>query len=408
MTTANKNTGGEKPAGEDIGDDVMNEVASNLGGTLGTAETPEVDGNEGAAEETDEEKTAREAAEAGTAGAGEGGEVEETEEEKTAREAAEAEAAGAGEETAEKKATREAAEAESAASNPGKAEKDAAAAQLADKLKDATPEARAAAQAVIDGIIDGVVVKERAETTRLGARVTELAAELETAQKAKGPTIVGSVNPVFMADDEAPIDAREAEIEEFERWAARNANGSNLPDAKDYDETKPSYTAEQIEQRLTQVLHEKKKILPAARANLQERAKIEKNLRIIYPAIFDPKAPEYAQVQQVLKVLPELKQFADHRVIALKQILGDRALADLLAKRKKESSPKGKIEQPKGATPPKKTPPRAPGGGAPAKGGVLDPRGKQAAAPDAVKKVMSNPGDKTAFRAAVGSLLTDL
>jgi hypothetical protein len=407
MTTGNNNnSGGAASPGEEVGDDMMSEVAANLGQKFPKTEKPAGNGGDDTAE-TEEEKTAREAAEAtagGEGGEGDGG--EETAEEKAAREAAEAEAGS--EETAEEKTAREQAEAEAAASNPGKADKDAAAKELEAKLKDATPEARAAAQAVIDGIIDNVVVKERAEKDRLGARVTELTTELETAQKSKGPTIVGNVHPSFMADDAKFIDEREEKIEEFERWAARNANGSNLPDAEDYDPKKPSYTAEQIEQRLTEVLHEKKKVLPAARANLQKRGEIDKALRTIYPAIFDPKSAEYAQVQQVLKTLPELKQFADYRVIALKQILGDRALAELLKKQQKEPSPKGKAPV-KGATPlPKKTPPRAPGGGAPAKGGVLDPKSKQTAAPAAMKKVMKDPSDKGAFKDAVGALVGDL
>jgi hypothetical protein len=276
------------------------------------------------------------------------------------------------------------------------------------KLKDADPEVRKLAQAAVDEFIDKVVVKQRAETDRLGSRVTELTTELETEKKNKGPMIVGNVNPVFMADDAAPIDEREAKIEEFERWAARNANGYNLPGSEDYDEKKPSWTAEQIESRLTQLLHEKKKILPAARENLQKRAEIDKALRGIYPAIFDPKTAEYAQVQQVLKALPELKQFADHRVIALKQILGDRALADLLAKQKKESSPTGQAKPKGSATQPKKPAPRAPGGGSPAKGGVHDHKSKQTAAPQAVKKVMQDPKDKTAFRGAVAALVSDI
>lgn len=406
MNTANNtNTGGSSAPGDDIGDELMSEVASKLGTQITKTEKP-AGGGEGG-----------ESAGGGEGGedAGENGDEGEGGESQGAEGASESEGAEGeggegegGEETAEEKAERERAEAEAAKNNPGKADKDAAAKELAAKLKDAAPEVRKAAQAVVDQIIDSVVVKERAEKERLGSRVTELTTELEAAQKAKGPMVVGTINPVFMADDAATIDQREDAIEQFERWAAKGIRegGVNLPDKDGYDETKPTYTVEQIENRLEQVLHEKKKILPAARANLQKRAEIDKALRDIYPAIFDPKTEEYAQVQQVLKVLPELKQFADYRVIALKQILGDRALADLLAKRKKESSPKGNDK--KQATPPKKTPPRAPGNGSPAKGSVLDPKSKQTAAPTAVKKVMADPTNKQAFKDAVGALVSDL
>lgn len=397
MSTATPNNTGESSTpGNDIGDDLMSEVAGKLG-----AQLPKADQAPG--ESGDAGGDAGEGGELGN-GEGEGGEAGQGGE----GEGAEGENGQGGEESAEEKAERERTEAEATKNNPGKSDKEAAAKELNAKLKDASPEVRKAAQAVVDQVIDGIVVKERAEKERLGARVTELTTELDAAQKAKGPTIVGAINPVFMADDAAAIDDREEKIEQFERWAAKSIRegGVNPPDKDGYDETKPSYTVEQIENRLEQVLHEKKKILPAARANLQKRAEIDKALREIYPAIYDPKTPEYAQVQQVLKVLPELKQFADYRVIALKQILGDRALADLLAKRKKESSPQGKDK--KEATPLKKTPPRAPGSGSPAKGSVLDPKSKQTAAPEAFKAAMNSPGDKKAFTAAVGALISDL
>lgn len=404
MSTATNTSGDAKASGNDneIGDDLMQEVAHNLGQTLPKPAA------EAAATETDEDQPSPEAT-AGSSSGGAAGEEnggEETAEEKTAREAAEAEAAG-GEETEEEKTAREAAEAEEAAANPAKADKDAAAKELETALKDAAPEVRAAAQKVIDGLIDKVVVKERAEVGRLGSRVTELTSELEHEQRRKGPTIVGTVHPSFMADDVSFVDEREEQIEKFERWAASSirAGGVNLPDSGNYDDKKPSYTVDQIEGRLDELLHEKKKILPAARANLQTRATIDQNLRAIYPAIYDPKTPEYAQVQQVLKALPELKQFADYRVIALKQILGDRALAEILAKRKKESLPQGQDKKKGAALPLKKTPPRAPGSGATAKGGVLDPKSSKTAAPEAMKKVMKDPGNKAAFAGAVGALL---
>lgn len=331
-------------------------------------------------EETDEEKEARQAAE--------------TPEEKAAREEEEA-AAAEGEETEEEKAAREKAD---AAKDPAKKEKAEAAAIVALKLKDLPPEVQTRAKAVINDVIGRVVAKERGESERLGSRVTELTTELEAEQKKKGPTIVGSVNPAFMADDTNALDDRVLDIEKFERWARKHANGFEGDEAKG----EASYTAEQIEARLEQLLEEKNKIIPAARKNLQARTEIDKNLRTVYPAIFDPKSEEYAQVQQVLKVLPELKQFADYRVIALKQILGGRALAAHIEKWKKEQSPNGSKKKQPDPKASKKTPPRAPGHGSTAKGSVLSREGGKPAASAAVSKFTSG---ESSLEDTVGSLL---
>lgn len=406
----------------EAGLEMMNDAASELGVKFTAPIVPKKTAAPADGEETDEEREAREAA-----GVDENGDDEETRreakgatddsagdeteegdetkaEDENADEAAdddetddEGKADEEKQETEEEKTARETQEAEDAKTDPAKKEKAEAASTIALKLKDVDPAIRKRAQAVLNEVIDRVVKKERGESDRLGNRVTELTAELETTQKQKGPTVVGSVNPAFMAENGGELDTRVEEIEKFERWARKHSNGFEGDEAKG----EPSYTAEQIEARLDQVLHEKNKIIPAARANLQKRADIEKNLRIVYPAIYDPKTAEYAQVQQVLKALPELRQFADCRVIALKQILGDRALADLLRKKYEKKPGVGKDTKPDSKAP-KKPVPRAPGGGSTAKGSVFTrPSGKPGAAA-AVEKYTRGEGT---LEDAVGSLI---
>lgn len=393
MADTNHNeSGAAAPGGENegnLGAEMMASVAGKLGVKVKGLDAPA--GADEAAEEAVEEIHTAENAHQESADAGETGSDQEAADE-TEGEGTDETDEGEGDEP----------KSDEGAADPAKEEKDAAKKEVAAKLKDLPPEVRQRAQAVIDGVIGRVVAKERAENGRLGQRVTQLSTELEAAQKAKGPTVVGNVNPMFMVDDESAIADRVETIERFERWARKNQNGSNLPDSERYDPKQPSYTADQIEAQLETVLHEKNRIIPAARANLQQRAVLDTNLRKFYPAVFDPKTPEYAAVQQVLKTLPELKQFADYRIIALKQFLGDKALTEIVQKQidKKPAGQSGKTD-PKA---PRKTPPRSPGSGSPAKGGALERTSSKPAAAQAVSKFAKDPSRKNLASAALSMM----
>lgn len=286
------------------------------------------------------------------------------------------------------------------AEDPAKDAKAAAAKALAKGLKNFEPEQRKQVQSVVDGIVANIVKGERAETERLGGRVTELTQQLEQAEKKHGPTIVGSVHPMFLVDEEAGFDERLEKIEKFLDWADANKDGVEAkgePGEKDYE---PAIAAEAIRERARELRKERDKIIPAARENLKTRAQIEANLKRVYPKAFDPKSEEYAAINTVLKRLPELKQFADMRVIALKQFLGDRALAELI-KQQKEKKPSG--QEQRDPKKPKKPVPRAPGGGSPAKGSAFEP--KAGGKPNAAKAVEKFTKGEGTLEDAVAALI---
>jgi len=369
-------------AGNEIGNEIMNEVAGHLGGPEIKEET-ETEETE-TTEETDTEETET------TAETTKDSTEESTETEETTEETEEKEKDNENEKESE--------------DSDDKAAKIDTTKEVATALKDLPEETRTRVQGVVDKIVGRVVGRERAEKERLGTRVEELTSELSTANASKGPVQIAGVNPLMLLENEAALSEHEAKLEKFIDWADDNAAGVNLPDSEGYDETKPTFTADEIRKRKREVLREQSKIVPQARANLQQRATIEKNLRAVYPAAYDPKAPEYAAIERVLKALPEIRQFADARVLALKQYLGDRALAELIEQRK-EQKPTGQQKQQPKEQPAKKKVPRAPGAGSPAKGSVLAHKSNKPAASEAVSKVMKDPGNKGAFEDAVSSLI---
>jgi transposase len=250
------------------------------------------------------------------------------------------------------------------------------------KLKDLPKEIRGRVQSILDGRIGGILKKHTSEKAQLEEQVSGLSAELEEAKSSRGgAVIVPGVHPLFTADNEAVIEQRIEAIEAFEDWADKYKDGYE-GDGTDKD---PSYTADQIRARLREVRRERDRVVPAARANLAKRRELDAKVREFYPQLFDPKSPDYLARQRILKTMPELRRFADASVLVLQQVLGERALTELLQKRKApdkdKGGRKGSDEQP-----PRRKAPRAPGSGGAAKGSVVVHRKEAPATSEAVKK----------------------
>lgn len=407
-------------ATDDIGDDIMSAAADQLGAKLnfpkaGTSpkipakkaaaavdpEEPVLGGDEpeddlpaGAVllgEETAEQKTAREAEEtaaAETAAADEAAEGEETAEEKTAREAEEAKA--------------------TAAANTPEAK--AAAALAADtrkfadlKLKDLDlPEdAKKIVYGVINARIGKIHFDAKAEQARLEARVEELTTEVEEAEQGKGaPIKIPGVHPLFFAATEKELTERETAIEEFLKFAAKNPDGTEGDAAQGI----PPWSAEEVQDRRRVLMHERDLVIPAVKKNLTARVTLDTELKAKLPSLFDRKSEEFRSAQVLLKQMPELRRHPNVNVILAKLVLGEKALAEV-----------GKTRTPAAAAgttgaPVIRKAPRAPGGGGPGRGSVItgNPAGGKPAASEAMKQVMSKPGDRKAFEGAVGALLADL
>lgn len=413
-------------ATDEIGDDIMSAAADQLGAKLnfpkaGTPAKPAVKkappaaaapaadpeepvlggdepeddlplGAELLGDETAEQKTARETKEAAAAEAAEaddGTEGEETDEEKTAREAEEAKA--------------------TAAANTPEAK--AAAAQAADtkkfvelKLKglDLPDETKKIVQGVIDSRIGFISVKAKAEQARLEALVEQLSDEVEAAEKGKGaPINVPGIDPLYFVGSEQDLTARETEIESFLKFAALNPDGSEGDAAQGI----PPWSAEQIQQRRRELLRERDLVIPAVKKNFAARVTHDTELKAKLPSLFDRKSEEYRSAQALLKQIPELRRHPNVSVLLAQLILGAKALADVGKAKTTPAAAAGTT----GAAVIRKAP-RAPGGGGPGRGSVItgNSAGGKPAASEAMKQVMSKPGDKKAFEGAVGALLADL
>lgn len=331
------------------------------------------------AEESEEQKVEREAA---AAGDGE----QETEEEKVEREAAEAAAAGDGETDEEKAA---------------EAEKAETAKLVTTKLKDLPEELQGRVQTVIDERLGKVIAKERAardeaETKAVAAetRITELEGELAEAKKGGGATVnVPGVHPLFLAKSAAEIDARLDTIESFLEWAEDHPEGYEAPEGS----ADTGWTAEQVRARARELRREKDRVIPQARQLLADRATKDSALQKTYSALFKSGTEEYRAAQDLRKLMPELSRHPDANTLIARLILGEKALAALA------KTPGGKAATT--TTPPKRAP-RAPGGGGSAKG-VATNTGATNSVPDAVKRVMANPGDSNARRLAFEAIATE-
>jgi hypothetical protein len=229
---------------------------------------------------------------------------------------------------------------------------------VAAKLKHLPPETRKAVQQVIDSRIGQIVATERTKSESLGARVAELTAELEQTQQAKGPPIIPGVHPVLLAETDTQIEARLREIRQAER-ALRRFEDTGIEGA----EGQPSYTADQVRQRLDELADEREDTIPLARTVLAERQRIDGNLRKLLPEVFDPQTAAYRGISRVLKIHPELRRFPESRVIAVKLLLGEQRLGEIIAQKQEADK--------KTAEPPKKAP-RAPAGNGAPRGSVVE------------------------------------
>lgn len=111
--------------------------------------------------------------------------------------------------------------------------------------------------------------------------------------------------------------------------------------------------------------------------------------------------------QHVLRLMPSIKRYRDYRAIIAQQILGARELTRLLEARKGKAGGKPD-EKAKPPVPPLKKAPRAPGGGAQAKGSVVAREHDKPAASSAVSKAYQNPGNRRAFQDAVSAVIGNL
>jgi hypothetical protein len=249
-------------------------------------------------------------------------------------------------------------------------------------------------QAVLDARIGKITATSKAEQARLEARVEELTAEVEAAQGKAGapaPVALPGVHPLMFAESTAVLDARLAEIEAFEDFAAEHADGYEGDEAKGL----PAWTPEQLRKQVRELHRERDRVIPAARAKLVQRATADAALKQTFAPLFDRKSAEYAQAQAILKTMPELRRHPNASEIVAKIILGERALAAL-------GKPKPAAPTPAAV----RRAPRVPGAGGAPRGSAIPRAAGGAGATEAGRKFAQSPTRAT-LRSVALSLLDE-
>jgi hypothetical protein len=157
------------------------------------------------------------------------------------------------------------------------------------------------------------------------------------------PAKDGPRAPTGLFESEQDIDARAAEIREFQKWAYRNWDG--YEGGKD----SPSYTAEQIRERMLELEQELTDALPKARAALADRQRFEQTVVTqAYPNLLKAGTPEAAIADAIMAQVPGLKAWPYARVLIGDALAGEKLR---LQAAKPAAAP---------AAPPPKPPPAAP------------------------------------------------
>lgn len=148
-------------------------------------------------------------------------------------------------------------------------------------------------------------LKQQAEEAT--GKVTELEAQLSAA--GTQPLAIAPIDPLFLIDDPAVLDAEAGKLRSFEAWLLKNWDGVEAVEASADGKTKASagYTGEEIRARYAQVKELREAILPAARQGIEARKTHTAQARKAYPELFDPKRPEFKTAENLLKLAPGLK-----------------------------------------------------------------------------------------------------
>jgi len=176
---------------------------------------------------------------------------------------------------------------------------------------------------------------ERAHSRSLQEEVKTLQAQVVEGETASA---AGSgIYPLFLAEDETAIEKREARLWEVERWCTKNQGGYLGTD----NEKDPSYDSEEILERLIQVREERERLIPRARALLQQRRGFDDMANETYPDLANPASADYREARDILRKNPAIRARPDALLF----------VGDLIAGRKIREAKK-----PGEGAPPKKAP----------------------------------------------------
>lgn len=410
MGAENKGEAAAKPAVDEIDQEMMSSVATRLGSSLPKTRDDDADGSDAAAENQRKDNDDDDAGDG--ADKGDGSDAGDENADADGKSKDEGDGGDAGDADAEEKGDGEEAEKgenEAGDKKPGDEYAKETAKLLEKSLKELPADTRKKVETVIGSRIGQIVAKERTERERMGARVEELTQENEQLAAEKGPRFVSAdVHPTLLAESEAELGDRKSKLDKWIDWAEDNADGVNLPDSDGYDESKPTYTKDHVRSQARMWKRERDELIPQVRETLRARTKGDAVLKEAFPQLFDAKSAEYATGKKFLKMMPQLKRYANANAIAAAFVLGQAKLEELLGAKAKTAGDKEKAKNKNSETVIRKPAPRAPGSGSQAKGSVVTRERDKPAMHAAVNKAYQDPSDKKAFKDAVGALTADL
>jgi hypothetical protein len=141
----------------------------------------------------------------------------------------------------------------------------------------------------------------RAEAEQARTRLTQ--AETDLARARETPVAIAPIHPLLLAEKPEEVDAAEAQLAQFERWALKHWDGVDPSE----DGKQPGYTAQQVRERYGALKEIRERMVPAAREALARRQQEEAAARRVYPELFDPARPEHNVLRNLLAIAPGLK-----------------------------------------------------------------------------------------------------
>lgn len=207
---------------------------------------------------------------------------------------------------------------------------------------------------------DGELATLKEQHDAAVAEVEELKGKL--AEGGTQPLGIAPIDPLFLIDDPAVLETEAGKLRNFEAWALKNWDGVPATEASADGKVKahPGFTGEEVRERYAQVKELRETILPAAREGIKTRQAHEAQARKVYPALFDPKRPEYKTTQDLLRLAPGLKAILPNIHIVIGDSLrGERIrLAEEKARASKVKPGTGKTTPPKPPAKPSAAAPR--------------------------------------------------
>lgn len=179
---------------------------------------------------------------------------------------------------------------------------------------------------------------ERTKATELEARLNAQEQELLDLRQGTAAQAAG-VPKVFLAGSETELQAREDYLWGVEKFCERHPGGYEGAGS----ETDPSYTADEIRERLLAVREERQRFLPRARALIRDRQTAQESVKTLYPALLDPQSEDHQQMETILKAYPAMRMRADAVLMIGDMLAGRRARAAKAAGGRPAARPAPKV-----------------------------------------------------------------